>query len=375
MKQDDNIIQIRQRDIRQADKAFAEFMSLTENYFNQNSASDPKLYKNVSPSDLEVLTLKTLRELSSATPFRADEIKLVSGHSFPDIVAETFFGVEVKSTKSDKWISTGSSIVESTRNHQVDNIYMFFGKLGGTPPQFRCRPYQDCLSNIAVTHSPRYMIDMTLKDKGGQTIFDKLNVSYNEFYKRDDKIDLVRNYYIDQSLEKEELPWWVGRNNIDDSIDVASKIGLISNCSILERNKLKAQMVVLFPEVINGNYKKAALWLCTCKGLLDLNLRDSFSSGGQWRFMNGEVLAIPLPAILGTLQKLMPLIEEYLCSDCESELYGFNKNILQGESKLENWLNMVEDEFKKKSVSVQINDLDIDIKDILRNYSDYSLSR
>lgn len=369
MKQEDNIIQIRQRDIRQADKAFAEFMEKTENYFNKRSQSLPNLYKNIDPNQLEALTLKALKEISPSTPFRAEEIQLVSGHKFPDIIAETYFGVEVKSTKSDKWVSTGSSIVESTRNMNVDNIYMFFGKLGGNPPQFRCRPYQDCLSNIAVTHSPRYMIDMELSDKRENTIFDKLNVPYNDFCRRDDKIELVREYYIKQALSKEELPWWVGNNTMGESKAVPS-ISLMSNCPVNERDYLKAQMLVLFPEVISGNYKKAALWLCTCRYLLDLSFRDSFSAGGQWKYINGRKLKTPLPAVIGTIMGLMPLVKKFLSSDCSLELYDFNKKLFMSDDKFETWLDLAEFEFKNKWKYIGL-----DVKDLLRNYEDYELTR
>ena len=81
---------------------------------------------------------------------------MVSGQRFPDIVAGQHFGVEVKSTKENKWVSTGSSIVESTRVDDVGSIYMLFGKLGGIPAEFRCKPYQNCLYDIAVTHSPLF---------------------------------------------------------------------------------------------------------------------------------------------------------------------------------------------------------------------------
>ncbi len=41
MKNEENIIQIRQRDIHQANLAFAEFMQKTEDCFNERSKSDP----------------------------------------------------------------------------------------------------------------------------------------------------------------------------------------------------------------------------------------------------------------------------------------------------------------------------------------------
>ena len=174
LNSNENIIAIRNRDIHEADEAFAEFMQMAEDGFNDRSNADPQLYKNITAAELEVETERLLKEIAPVTPFRPEEIKLVSGHSFPDVMAEKYYGVEVKSTQSSKWTSTGSSIVESTRDVNVENIYMLFGRLGGNPPEFRCRPYEDCLSNIAVTHSPRYMIDMEIRDRQEETIFEKL---------------------------------------------------------------------------------------------------------------------------------------------------------------------------------------------------------
>ena len=377
MKQEEHIIQIRQRDIHQADAAFAEFMKLTEESFNERSNATPTLYKNISPSDLEEITVNVLKEVSSSTPFRAEEIKLVAGHSFPDIMAETFYGVEVKSTNKDKWTSTGSSIVESTRNPFVENIYMLFGKLGGNPPQFRCRPYQDCLSNIAVTHSPRYMIDMELKDKSEQSIFEKIDVPYNEFCRREDRIDVVRSYYLSQALKKDEMPWWVGKYTTEESKFTPS-IRLMSDISTQEKNCLKAQMFILFPQVINKDYKKAALWLCTCRYLLNLNLRDFFSAGGQWKTLNGRKLETPFPAVFGHLKEVMPLIVKYLSPDSELEFGDFNRPLLHAQNRLETWLEQVKREFDVYEFEVgkdkvKFKDLPFDIKELLINSEKYKL--
>ncbi len=379
MKNEENIIQIRQRDIHQANLAFAEFMQKTEDCFNERSKSDPNLYKKISPSELEFLTVDMLKEISSSTPFRAEEIKLVAGHSFPDIMAEKFFGVEVKSTTKDKWTSTGSSIVESTRNQFVENIYMLFGKLGGNPPQFRCRPYQDCLSNIAVTHSPRYMIDMEIKDRKEMTIFDKLEVPYNEFCHREDRIDVVRSFYINQALSKNEMPWWVGRSTMDET-STNLQIRLMEHCTSEERKNLAAQMFILFPQVINGDYAQAALWLCTHRYLLNLNLRDLFSAGGQWKKLDGKALKIPYPAVLGKLKEVMPWIEKNLSSKSTLELYEFNRVLYDAKNRMEKWLDLIDEEFKKYTYlvnrkSIKFKDLKVDLKELLRNYSQHSLKR
>jgi len=379
MSKEENIIQIRQRDVHQADLAFAEFMNKTELSFNERSVANPSLYKKITPTELESVTLDLLREISPSTPFRAEEIKLVAGHSFPDIMAEKYFGVEVKSTTKDKWTSTGSSIVESTRDKYVENIYMLFGKLGGNPPEFRCRPYQDCLSNIAVTHSPRYMIDMELRDRKEMTIFDKLDVPYNEFCLREDRIDVVRNYYISQSLSRNEMPWWVGKGTMDET-SASLQIRLMNQCNSNERNDLTAQMFILFPQVINGIYDQAALWLCTHRYLLNLNLRDLFSAGGQWKELDGKTLKVPYPAVLGRLKEVMPWIERNLAMESTLELYEFNRPLYNAPDRLEKWLDMVEVSFKTYSYRVGIKvvrfeDLHLDVKELLKNHANHTLRR
>ena len=69
---------------------------------------------------------------------------------------------------------------------------LVIGKLGGNPPEFRCRPYQEVLYDIAVTHSPRYLINMELQD--GETIFDKMKTTYDEFRANENNIAKAREY-------------------------------------------------------------------------------------------------------------------------------------------------------------------------------------
>ena len=170
-----NIIAIRKQDVQRANEAFSSLMQKTENCLNERSLENPEWYKNLTAKGLEKESHDVIKLSCVDTPFNPDEVILVSGQKFPDIIADKYYGVEVKSTNKDHWKSTGSSIVESTRDEYVENIYMLFGKLGGNPPQFKCRPYEDVLYDIAVTHSPRYLIDMEF-DKGS-TIFSKMNTS------------------------------------------------------------------------------------------------------------------------------------------------------------------------------------------------------
>ena len=137
---------------------FQTLMANTDLLLNTDAKTRETYYKKRGGKDLEVDVFQAIQRSAMGTSFEGT-IELVSGSSFPDIVAHKYYGVEVKSTEKDKWTSIGSSILESTRNADVKRIYLTFGKLG-SPVEFLSRPYEDCLSGIAVTHYPRYQIDI-----------------------------------------------------------------------------------------------------------------------------------------------------------------------------------------------------------------------
>lgn len=298
---EDNIITIRKRDKELALSAFDDFMSKTEKYLNIHAARAPKDYATLSASDLERVSVAAMREIAPATPFKETDIQLVAGQSFPDIMAGEYYGVEVKSTKSNHWTSTGSSIVESTRNATVEEIYLLFGKLGGEPPEFKCRPYQECLYDITVTHSPRYLINMEIaKD---ETIFHKMGTNYDELRTSSNAIARVRSYYRQKAIaeKKNEMPWWISS---DDEVQNYSNMNLrhIGTLTSTEKNDCVCQSLILFPNIIcdsNPNrYINVALWLCTFNGILVSNMRDLFSSGGMAKYVDDTKLPYPLPGIV-----------------------------------------------------------------------------
>ena len=51
LNSNENIIAIRNRDIHEADEAFAEFMQMAEDGFNDRSNADPQLYKNITAAE------------------------------------------------------------------------------------------------------------------------------------------------------------------------------------------------------------------------------------------------------------------------------------------------------------------------------------
>lgn len=346
MRTDEKIISIRKRDINSVNAAFAEFMSLSELEFNKRSANNPKLYKGLSPSKLEEVTRDLLKDVAPMTPFKPEDITLVAGHRFPDIMATDYCGVEVKSTKDDKWTSIGSSIVESTRNITVENIYMLFGKLGGDLPEFRLRPYQECLSDIAVTHSPRYLINMELAEN--ETIFYKMGTTYDELRTSPEAIDKVRCYYRNKAKEenKLEMPWWITADNIESS--QSFNITLWNTLPDVMKDELQTKCMILFPEALNParsqtKYNQTTLWLCSYNQVIVPNIRDFYSAGGKITHANGKPIRPNAPQVFARIVKYADLIKKAL-NDPTRELMmlikDYNPKLLKGGNLYSNWLKI-----------------------------------
>jgi len=76
--------------------------------------------RDLSEQDFEIRFAETLKE------FYNDEVEYKKGaHTFPDIQCGRF-GVEVKTTKSNKWLGMGNSIMEGTRAPGVEEIFVVF---------------------------------------------------------------------------------------------------------------------------------------------------------------------------------------------------------------------------------------------------------
>ncbi len=343
---DESLVAIYKRDIHSVSEAFAKFMALSENEFNIRSKKDPKLYKGLSPSKLEEVTRDLLKDVAPMTPFKPEDITLVSGHSFPDIMASNYCGVEVKSTKDDKWTSIGSSIVESTRNATVENIYMLFGKLGGNPPEFKLRPYQDCLSEIAVTHSPRYLINMELSQQ--ETIFAKMGTTYESLRTSGNAIEQVRHYYRDKAIKenKLEMPWWITSENVDSS--QSFNIRLWNTLRDDVKKDLQAKCMILFPEALSPiqsqtKYNQTTLWLCSYNQVIVPNIRDFYSAGGKITHVNGKAINPQAAQVFARIVKFADEIRSQLsCPTRELIMLieDYNPQLLKGRDLYKNWLNI-----------------------------------
>jgi len=244
----------------------------------------------VNGDEFETLVYNNSLKAAVSTEFEGHVIQTGS-HAFPDIVAKKYFGLEVKVTKDNKWVSTGNSILETTRVEGVERIYMFFGKLAGGV-DIKYRPYQDCLYDIGVTHSPRYKIDMDLAE--GHSIFDKMGLPYDVLRKEKNPIGKIKDYYRAQLQDGEEL-WW-----IDTQVEEKAVSPIIKPFRMLdkeEKEKFRAEAMIFFPEIFGKSqtkYERPAAYLITNYNSVSSNIRDIFTAGGQMTiFINGVEVLIP----------------------------------------------------------------------------------
>ncbi len=229
------------------------------------------------PEKFETLIYEAMCRSAKATPFEGS-ISHTTAHAFPDIVAKKYFGVEVKMTSSDKWISTGNSILETTRVEDVGRIYLLFGKLGGEA-DIKYRAYQECLYDVGVTHSPRYKINMNLPL--GESIFERMGIGYDVLRQSADPIRCIKDFYRAQLKRGEEL-WWIDARAEDTS--VSTVIQPFSSLSSERRAEFMVEFMILFPEVFGGSslkFERPAAYLVSNYSLVSSNLRDLFTSGGK----------------------------------------------------------------------------------------------
>lgn len=272
-----------------------------------------------------------------------NSIELISGQKFPDIVANKFYGIEVKSTKQNHWKTTGNSVLESTRVENVERIFMLFGKLG-KPIEFRCRPYEECLSEVVVTHSPRYLIDMNLSK--GSTIFDKMKIEYDTLRKKSNPLKSVVDYYKSKLKPGEDI-WWIGQEDNAASNLIVKKWKNLSN---KEKQELKIKAMAFFPEIFSNKptkYERLPVWLITREAVMYPALRDLFTSGGKCDIPIGRKIYQNAPRIFATLINNLSKIIETLLQTSATELTEHWQQQVNEKNKVKHWIELVSTEGNK----------------------------
>ncbi|MDR6941941.1 hypothetical protein [Mucilaginibacter pocheonensis] len=317
----------------------SEFNQLLKNTvieLNNQPGSSKEKIANLSGTKLEQYATDLMKSLAIGTPFE-NSIVCTPGQSFPDIIAKQFYGVEVKTTIKNHWKTTGNSVLESSRLEGVERIFLLFGKLAD-PVQFKYRPYEECLAEVVVTHSPRYLIDMNLAVN--QTIFDKMTIGYDDLRRRPNPIREITNYYKNGLKRGDEL-WW-----LDQTEPLSSNIviRLWSNLSKTEREIIKIKAFAYFPELLsnsNAKFSRLSMWLVTTQGVVCPSLRDTFTGGGRINIKTNFNTYIQAPRILYNLFQHLSKIKDIILNTPTEELskyWEFNTSDL---FKISDWIKLI----------------------------------
>lgn len=315
---------------------FNLLLNSTITELNSHAKQSPRKIEQLRGNKLEPYVCDVMTDLAIGTQFE-NSIELIGGQKFPDIVAKKFYGIEVKTTTQNHWKTTGNSVLESTRVDDVERIFMLFGKLG-RPIEFRCRPYEECLSEVVVTHSPRYLIDMNLEN--GKTIFDKINTSYDVLRQKKNPIKSITDYYKSKLKAGQDL-WWINQ-------DVGNASSLIikhyNDLTKDEKSELRDRSMVYFPEIFgNGQDKfaRVAIWLVTRQSIVNRNVRDMFSSGGQESFTIKNATYENIPKIFIKLFRNIEEVLDVLINTSSIELSEYWNQKTTEKKKILDWIDLV----------------------------------
>ncbi len=314
---------------------FNDLLNSTIVELNIHAKKSPTTIEKLRGNKLEPYARDVMTELAIGTPFE-NSIELIGGQKFPDIVANRFYGIEVKTTTQNHWKTTGNSVLESTRVDDVERIFMLFGKLG-KPIEFRCRAYEECLSEVVVTHSPRYLIDMNLEE--GKTIFDKINSSYNTLRQKKNPIKPITDYYKSKLKPGQDL-WWI--QDTEQSSNLV--INIWNNLSLKEKQEIKNKAMVYFPEVFSNRgdkFARLAIWLVTREAVVCPNVRDLFTAGGKANYLIQNKTYKNIPRIFIKLFDNIDSILEILINTSAIELTEYWNEKVTENRKVMDWIELV----------------------------------
>lgn len=329
---------------------FDILLGSTINELNDHAQKKSQKMATLMGRNLEPYVRDVIADLATGTPFE-NSIELIGGQKFPDIIANKYYGIEVKTTTQNHWKTTGNSVLETTRVDNIERIFMLFAKLA-SPVEFRCRPYEDVLSEVVVTHSPRYLIDMNLGQ--GKTIFDKIKMPYDTLRKEENPIRPIVDYYKSKLKPGEEL-WWMDAENSKASNIV---IRIWNNLSLKEKQELKSRAMVYFPELFgnsNDKFGRLAIWLVTRETVVCPNVRDLFTAGGKRDYIINDVVYQKVPRIFLNLFDNVPIIIETLMQTSAFELSEYWEIKTTDKTKIFHWIDLIAEHAKKIKDAKHLN--------------------
>lgn len=244
-----------------------------------------------------------------------------SSQKFPDFVIDddtVKIGIEVKKTDANKWDVPGGSVYESLRNSI--ETFVLIGKFGGIP-EARLRKYEECISDLTVTHSPRFHLKMDMAF--GEDYLTRNNAS--------DLLDLPKGKELNRRIRE------LLRTN-KDTWYTEEAVESFSDLSPDEKICFFVDGVVLFPEVTGKDYSNFAPWL-TYKCLIWCsNIRDVFSAGGTKDFDD-----FTASAVMARILERTDLIVKRISDMTKREIkihWGIDEDISLNE-RVERWIGLI----------------------------------
>lgn len=334
------------------ENAFREFVGQICTELETISVSNPtRISACRTGEDFEQCVVEAARAVIARMGISATLQYTAGSHVFPDIVIEcsdgSKFGIEVKSSSSSSsrnWKINGNSVLGSTEK-DVSDIYIIFGKTAIGNQGFRYKRYEDAIANVAVTHSPRYTIDMDLAT--GDTFFAKSGLSYKQIAESEDPIGLITTYFKSQG----QRAWWLSEST-------PAAIRMFSELSSQEQATLLGYCFAHFPEVFSCSpqkYHRCAMWLVAERSVVSASLRDNFTAGGRVDLVLNGAHYDNIPRIFSNLRdyrfEFMKALEEATAEElCED--WSYSGHIEEtNDSKRTTWISIAANFFTSQSVN------------------------
>jgi len=227
-------------------------------------------------AEFEQRAREVLDELLSGTDLSVDFYP--HPYLFPDIVLGQY-GIEVKFTTGDSWRCVANSVFESMRSDEVREIYLLYGKMGGTP-EVAWADYGSSVIHVRTSHVPRFEVDV----RADRSLFERMGTTYEEFSHSslEDRMTHIRTYARGRLKEGERLWWLEDTEETEHSLPIQAR--LYMTLSQEEKRRLRAEAALLCPQVVKPSrskhkYDDATLYLLTYHGVLCPQARDLFSAG------------------------------------------------------------------------------------------------
>jgi hypothetical protein len=255
-------------------KEFENILNLAVKQLNNEVRSNKSLH---APDVFEKRVREVLEEVAAGRGIKISPS--FHPHAFPDITANGF-GVEVKSTTKESWMSVGNSVFEGMRDPGVQKLYIVFGKFGGMPA-VKWGRYAERITHVRISHAPRFVLEM---DRDSP-LFDRMEVNYDQFAQLSpvEKMRHIRKYSRDRVKGTGEVLWWL-EDQPGEEKTLPLEVRIYMKLSPEEKKKLRAEAALLCPEVVGpsrtrGKYDKAALYILTVHGVFCPQTRDLFTAG------------------------------------------------------------------------------------------------